>query len=675
MSPELEASIEQLALPLLDRLRRHQPGLALAWYPGPSHDRRYADAIREWGNQRGIYIEHLFLRDLGGSPVRALLGRRSLDEHIFCIEIDPEQLQDAALGPPGPVADLNYHRDNFRDKKLTLILLIPRARARRFLDLASNLADYRTTDVDLPELPPIAEPAPGHLARHNLPFPSLGRDFIGRDEALAELGEALRTTGSSTVTAPTAIEGLGGIGKTRLALEYAWRHLADYDHIYFLRADTPATLADGLSSLAGPALLALLPDTEPEQATRIATVLHWLAENSRWLLILDNADSEETAAKITSDYLPALHRGHLLITSRYRRWGRDIRPVLLDSLSEEDFVRLLLTMTESHRASTSRDRTTAEEIARRLGCLPLAIEQIAAWINHTGSSLEQALAAISDEKQTLLEFHSRELQNYPIAIAALWRQATLHLTQEESFLLRLLSQLSPEPVPSFLIDSAVAGWQGESDPPPDFQAVARTLASHSLINVRRDQSVQLHRLCHHLENSRIPRGEREMAALAAILALSNATPGEADDIRNWPRMALLRPHIEYVLESGGPKHFDSEEASTFYIQTELRLCNQLAAYLHSRGDLAGAEPLYRRALEGCEHVFGAEHQVTLTSLNNLAGLLEGKGDFAGAEPLSRRALEVCERTLGPEHPDTLSSLNNLAVLLHRQGNLAGAEPL
>jgi tetratricopeptide (TPR) repeat protein len=101
----------------------------------------------------------------------------------------------------------------------------------------------------------------------------------------------------------------------------------------------------------------------------------------------------------------------------------------------------------------------------------------------------------------------------------------------------------------------------------------------------------------------------------------------------------------------------------------------LALLLMDKGDLAAAEPLYRRALEGRERVLGPEHPQTLTSVNNLAGLLESKGDLAAAEPMYRRALEAQERVLGPEHPQTLSSVNNLAGLLYRKGDLAAAEPL
>ena len=86
-----------------------------------------------------------------------------------------------------------------------------------------------------------------------------------------------------------------------------------------------------------------------------------------------------------------------------------------------------------------------------------------------------------------------------------------------------------------------------------------------------------------------------------------------------------------------------------------------------QGDLAGARPLYERALAICEKVLGPEHPDTATSLNNLALLLQDQGDLAGARPLFERALAICEKALGPEHPDTATSLNNLAILLAGPG--------
>ena len=117
------------------------------------------------------------------------------------------------------------------------------------------------------------------------------------------------------------------------------------------------------------------------------------------------------------------------------------------------------------------------------------------------------------------------------------------------------------------------------------------------------------------------------------------------------------------------------EAEQTYQSLRVTSLNNAALALEAKGDLAGAEPLFRSALDIAEKTLGPNHPDTAGSLNNLAGLLESKGDFAGAEPLYRRALAIAEKTLGPNHPNTATSLDNLAGLLESEGDDAGAEPL
>ncbi|MCA1854086.1 MAG: ATP-binding protein, partial [Beggiatoa sp.] len=241
---------------MIDRSRLGRPALGFGYYEGEILDPRWRQALAEWARARGLFAEHLLLADLGGSLTRRILARQRVGEHLFSIEVRKAELPDAALQQPTPVADLNIHRDTFRDERLCLLVWVPRERARRFLELASNLVDYRSVDLDVPpfpeETPPVKperrQPVPH--AWHNLPMATLGRQFIGREEEIARVQAMLLAAGSGAITDALALEGLGGIGKTRLAVEYAWEHLADYDWVFFLRADTPETLRAGLARLA-----------------------------------------------------------------------------------------------------------------------------------------------------------------------------------------------------------------------------------------------------------------------------------------------------------------------------------------------------------------------------------------------------------------------------------------
>jgi tetratricopeptide (TPR) repeat protein len=139
--------------------------------------------------------------------------------------------------------------------------------------------------------------------------------------------------------------------------------------------------------------------------------------------------------------------------------------------------------------------------------------------------------------------------------------------------------------------------------------------------------------------------------------------GDTDQGRRW-----MDRYLEHRVEA---------DAEAQRIDASLRVTswNNQALEMESKGDLAGAEALFRSAVALAEKTLGPDHPDTAGSLNNLAGLLESKGDAAGAEALYRRALAICEKTLGPDDPHTAASLDNLAGLLEAKGDLAGAEPL
>jgi hypothetical protein len=154
-----------------------------------------------------------------------------------------------------------------------------------------------------------------------LPFSSLGPLFKGRDEFLQRLRASLRgaADGHATAIVGKAVHGLGGVGKSRLAIEYAWQHADEYTALLFVAADTPETLARNLAGLCGPAVLDLPEQHVPEEEPRRLAVLQWLRDHPGWLLIVDNVDTP-AAARAAEDLLAELHGGHVLLTGRLPNW-------------------------------------------------------------------------------------------------------------------------------------------------------------------------------------------------------------------------------------------------------------------------------------------------------------------------------------------------------------------
>ncbi len=237
----------------------------------------------------------------------------------------------------------------------------------------------------------------------HLAYPSLGKLFKGREAML----EALRTrltnapaAGASAIVG-CALHGLGGVGKTRLAVEYAWRHVEDYTALLLVGADGPDTLQRNLAALCAPAQLDLPEHQVTEEAAQLGAVLAGLQRNPGWLLIADNVDTE-AAAQAVEALLPQLPGGHVLITSRLANWSGGVAALPLDVLQEAAAVEFLLARTEARRRKQADDAAQARTLAGELGGLALALEQASAYIAQCRLSLAGYLAQWRGQRDKVL---------------------------------------------------------------------------------------------------------------------------------------------------------------------------------------------------------------------------------------------------------------------------------
>lgn len=516
--------------------------------------------------------------------------------------------------------------------------------------------------------------APTEPTAWMLPYPR-NLFFLGRDEELAQLHRQLQADPATSLCQPQAICGLGGVGKTQVALEYAYRYAEDYHAVFWTRADSRDTLVAGLLEITD--ALSLPERDARDQSVIVAAVKGWFSQQRNWLWILDNADD----LALLAEFLPSPIRGHLLITTRAQALGRLANRIELETLGPDLATLLLLrrsgllTLDAPLAEAEEDDLQTAAQISQELGGLPLALDQAGAYLEETYCGLQHYLDLYRSHRADLLRHRGGVVPDHPDAVATTWSLSFTSLEQRNPLaadLLRLCPLLHPDAVPEelFLQGAAHLGpalATVETDVLAFNQALA-VIQSYSLLRRNsREQSLSMHRLVQAVLIDAMSKEERALWTTRAIAALNAVFPEVSDhDWGQWEQCERLLPHVLAVVGAVVTELPDLELAS---------LLGKTAVYLRQRAQYQQAEPLLRHALFICEQMPGGLHPQAVFPLNSLARLYMEQGRYEQAEPLLQRALLLCEETLGREHPDFPSPLNCLGFLYYEHGNYQQAELL
>ena len=500
----------------------------------------------------------------------------------------------------------------------------------------------------------------------NLPFDSLGTLFKGRERFMRDLHDRLegRRTRAAAIVSKQAIHGLGGVGKTRLAIEYALRHQAEYSALLFVGAATPQGLRSNLAALCAGDVLDLPEQEAREEEARYEAALRWLRDRSGWLLIVDNVDTPEVARAVEA-ITRSLGDGHVLVTARIGSWSAGVESLELDVLAEEDAVAFLLERSEGRRQSRPTDPADALALARAMGGLAVALEQAGAYIGELRLSLDGYLRRWQQGDADVRAWNDEALTQYPHEALVTWNVTIEQLDGPARALLELLSFFAPEPIPRFVLDTDSAREVLDADP-------AKALAGLTRFSLVRweegNHAFRIHRLVQEVTRERLAPAAGRARHKGALAVLGAAVPADPppSDVRSWPAWDALRPHVTSMVAA-------SDQAGIAAPTT--RLMSGLGLVLKIKGAWQEAEPLMRRALAIDERSLGAENPTVAIRLNNLAQLLQDTNRLAEAEPLMRRALAIDEGAFGAEHPEVAIRLNNLAQLLQDTNRLAEAEPL
>jgi tetratricopeptide (TPR) repeat protein len=499
--------------------------------------------------------------------------------------------------------------------------------------------------------------------------------FLGREEVLARLRRQLQADQTMDLSQPQAISGLGGIGKTQVVLEYAYRHAQDYKAVIWVRADSRDTLVAGFLEIAH---AVNLPERdERDQTVMVAAVKGWLSHHTGWLLILDNADE----LTFLPEFLPTPVQGHLLLTTRAQALGRLANRIEVNALDQDAAALLilhragLLTLDASLAQADQEDQQVAEELSRQLGGLPLALDQAGAYLEETRCSLQHYLALYMSHRAQLLQYRGGFALDHPDSVATTWSLSFASIEQRNALaadLLRVCSLLHPDAIPEELfLQGAVhlgpALVAIETDPLAFNNALAAIQSFSLLRRSSREQTLSMHRVVQAVLADAMSKQERDQWTKRVIAALNALFPEVRHQVwGQWGQCGRLLPHVLTVAAATATQQHNLELAS---------LLSKTADYLLQRAQYQQAEPLYQRALSMCEQMLGNEHPQIAFPLNGLADLYREQGQYEQAELLYQRALRLWEQTLGSQHPEIPSPLNNLAILYQERGHYEQAEQL
>jgi tetratricopeptide (TPR) repeat protein/transcriptional regulator with XRE-family HTH domain len=497
--------------------------------------------------------------------------------------------------------------------------------------------------------------------------------FTGRADLLERLHGQLAQSHRAALTQSTALTGLGGIGKTQTAIEYAFRYRQDYQAVLWVRAASQETLTADLVTLAQ---LLRLPGGESQDQMQIVTaVKRWLAREQGWLLILDNADD----LTLVEDMLPAGAEGHVLVTTRAQATGALGENLAVEKLDQAEGIVLLLRRAKLLPPDAPLDNASrllysqARAIVQALDGFPLALDQAGAYLEETGCNLGDYLTLYERHRQFFLSRPGAESGDYPGTAASTWALSFGQVQQANpaaADLLRLCAFLQPDAIAEEIITEGAALLGPILGPAAadllQLNEALRVLRRYSL--VRRDpeaRALSLHRLVQAVLKDGLDAATMRQWAERAVLALHAAFP--EIDHTVWDRCERLLPQAQVAAALIEQYGLTLPEAA--------RLLHQAGSYLNARELRAQAEPFLQQALRIGEVAWGARHPETARMLHDLAAAIYHQSKLEQAEPLFLRALAIREETLGAGHAEVAESLRELAGLYLDQSNYAQAELL
>jgi len=510
-----------------------------------------------------------------------------------------------------------------------------------------------------------------------LPF-GRNKDFVGRQSQLDRLITILYTEDTEEDCQRAALVGLGGVGKTQIALETAFQiqELSPQYSVFWVRASDITSFESGYRQIGQQLEIPGLDDDKADVKELVRARLS-LESSGKWIMIVDNADdfelfynraNESTESHALHEYLPFSPLGAILFTTRDREAatryaGSNV--IVIEEMDDVESRELLKTSLQNKRLVEDEDGTI--KLLKLLLNLPLAIMQAVAYLNAKGTTIAEYLRIYEESSGSVIKLLSKDFEDrrrYPgmkNPVATTWLISFEQIRLRDPLAadyMAFISCINDQDIPRDLLP-----------PAPQLEKIEAigTLKAFGFIKERlRGESYDMHRLVHIAMQSWLSLNDE-------LTSWNEKTLKQIADKFPWPEhenkavWTMYLPHAQCIIAS--TKSYSGLEKSRWGILHNVGWC------LFITGKYAEAEEMYREALVLEEKVLGAEDPETLGSMDNLALVLNWQGKYAEAEEMHRQTLKLYTKVLGAEHPSTLGSMDNLAVVLNRQGKYEEAEEL
>jgi tetratricopeptide (TPR) repeat protein len=513
-----------------------------------------------------------------------------------------------------------------------------------------------------------------------LPF-GRNKNFVGRQSQLNRLITILYTEDTEEDCQRVALVGLGGVGKTQIALECAFQlqKILPALSLFWVRASDVISFDNAFRDIGQQLKISGLEDDKADVKSLVKARLSQ-ESTGKWLMILDNADNfeifyhnnEDSKSGALSEFLPFSTLGAIIFTTRDRQAatryaGSNV--IDIDEMNDEESRELLQRSLQNNRLLN--DNNSITKLLELLVNLPLAIMQAAAYLNAKSSTITEYLRIYEESSDNIIKLLSKDFEDirrYPgmkNPVATTWLISFEKIRVRDPLAadyMAFISCIKEKDIPRELLP-----------PASDFDKTEAlgTLKAFGFIKEHvSGKSYDMHRLVHTaMQNWLKLKDEWRSWNQKSLRQISNIFPWPQHENRAVWIMYL--PHALYITTTFNIGLSGTKETKELLwgLLHNLGWCSLI------RGKYAEAEAIYRQTLQLKETVLGKEHPDTLGSMNNLASSLYSQGKYAEAEEIHRQTLQLRVTVRGKEDPDTLGSMNNLAMSLHRQGKYTEAEPI